>query len=640
MDHDTPGTARAPADGVGGALHAAAWLHRLNAVGPALAGARTAEDVAAAVVDHGLAALGAAEGLLAVSTPDGRGLAVVYAARADGLPREARPADLAAGGSLADALGGGAGVWEKGLGVLPLRVGDETLGVLRFTAPAVRAFDGARPFAEALALQATLALDRLRHHAAAEAARGDAAVERARAAFHVALADTLRPLDDPFAIQAEAAALLGRRLGVSRAFYAEADGEHLVISRDYVDGVPHSTARYRLDEFSRDVAAAFRAGRTLAVDDVDRNPSLSDEERARYAAASVRAHATVCLVRDGRLVAMLGVRQTTPRAWSAEDVALMEAAVERTWAHVARARAEEERASAEQERAASERQLRIITDAVPALIAYVDREQRYRFVNRSYTEWFGRTPAQVIGRTSMEVLEPEVYENARPAIEAALRGEPATLEREIPIAGGGTRFIRSRLIPDVGADGTVRGYLALVVDLTEDRARENALRESESRYRALFTAIDEGYCLCELIHDADGNVVDYRFLEVNPLFSSMTGLPADAPGHTARELVPDLEPEWIATYAAVAYGEPSRFEQGSEAMGRWFDVFAMPVEPRGRFALVFKDVTEQKRAAEALRASEERFRQMANTAPAMLWVTDPDGACVFLSEAWYVYTGQ
>jgi integral membrane sensor domain MASE1/anti-sigma regulatory factor (Ser/Thr protein kinase) len=146
------------------------------------------------------------------------------------------------------------------------------------------------------------------------------------------------------------------------------------------------------------------------------------------------------------------------------------------------------------------------------------------------------------------------------------------------------------------------------------QAAEEALRESEARFRALFTSIDEGYCLCELIVDPLGRPVDYRFLEINPLFEEMTGL-TGVVGRTAYEVVPDLEFEWVETYAEVALGgESARFELGSDAMGRHYDIFAMPIEPRGRFGLVFKDVTQRRRAEDALlaeQAAERRARHEA-----------------------------
>lgn len=180
---------------------------------------------------------------------------------------------------------------------------------------------------------------------------------------------------------------------------------------------------------------------------------------------------------------------------------------------------------------------------------------------------------------------------------------------------------------------TPRVWTATEVDLVrtvvhrcwESAERARAIRrlsESEARFRALFSAIDEGYCLAEMVLDDDGRPVDYRFLEINPRFEAMTGL-VDAAGRTAYEMRPDLEPHWVETYARVALeGETLRFENGSEAMGRWFDVWAGPVEPRGRFALVFKDVTGRRRAEQALRASEVAERHARERAELLADLVD------------------
>jgi PAS domain S-box-containing protein len=121
-------------------------------------------------------------------------------------------------------------------------------------------------------------------------------------------------------------------------------------------------------------------------------------------------------------------------------------------------------------------------------------------------------------------------------------------------------------------------------------------------------------------------------------------------GKTALELVPNLERHWIETYGKVALtGESTHFVQGSSAMERSFDVRASRIgRPEQRLvALVFTEITalrreqdERRRAEDALRLSENQFRELADTAPAMLWVTEADGRCSYLSRGWFEYTGQ
>lgn len=135
-------------------------------------------------------------------------------------------------------------------------------------------------------------------------------------------------------------------------------------------------------------------------------------------------------------------------------------------------------------------------------------------------------------------------------------------------------------------------------------ALEEALRETEEKYSALFAAMDQGFCICEMLLDENGRPRDYRFLEVNPMFEQHTGL-VNAAGRTALELVPDLEPAWIETYGRVAISrEPIRFEQRAVPMGgRWFEVYAFPFGPpeKFRFAIRFADITQRKQADERLR---------------------------------------
>jgi PAS domain-containing protein len=158
----------------------------------------------------------------------------------------------------------------------------------------------------------------------------------------------------------------------------------------------------------------------------------------------------------------------------------------------------------------------------------------------------------------------------------------------------------------------------------------------------LFNSIDEGFCIIEILLDSEKRPVDYRFVETNPMFEQQTGL-HNAVGRTALELVPTLEKFWFEVYGRVALtGEPTRFVNTSEPMGRTFDVYAFRAGgPEDlRVALLFRDITTHERAITALEESESRFRHLADHAPVMVWVTEPDGSCTFLSRSWYDFTGQ
>ena len=154
-----------------------------------------------------------------------------------------------------------------------------------------------------------------------------------------------------------------------------------------------------------------------------------------------------------------------------------------------------------------------------------------------------------------------------------------------------------------GPNGEFQGLVAIEVDTTESRRAAEKLRASEERYRTLFESVDQGFCIFEMIFDAQERPVDYRFLEMNPMFESHTGL-RDAVGRTAREMIPTLDAFWFETYGRVATtGEPVRFENAAPAMGRWFDVYATRLggPDSRRVALLFSDITARKQSEETLR---------------------------------------
>jgi PAS domain S-box-containing protein len=128
------------------------------------------------------------------------------------------------------------------------------------------------------------------------------------------------------------------------------------------------------------------------------------------------------------------------------------------------------------------------------------------------------------------------------------------------------------------------------------------LRQSEERYRMLFNAIDEGFCIIEMLFDQNGKPKDYRFLEINPAFEKQTGI-QHAEGKRMREIAPLHEEHWFEIYGNVALaGKPVRFQNEARELNRWFDVYAFRVgdEASPRVGVLFSDITERKEIQTAL----------------------------------------
>lgn len=145
-----------------------------------------------------------------------------------------------------------------------------------------------------------------------------------------------------------------------------------------------------------------------------------------------------------------------------------------------------------------------------------------------------------------------------------------------------------------------------------DRPGNAQSRPRKARLRNLFDAIDHGFCIIEVLFDQAGGAVDYRFLDVNSAFETQTGL-SDVVGKTMRALRPNHEEHWFRIYGAVAKtGNAIRFDNPAAALDRWYDVYAfrVGVPHLNRVAVLFEDITVQKRNAErlALLAAEASHR--------------------------------
>ncbi len=252
---------------------------------------------------------------------------------------------------------------------------------------------------------------------------------------------------------------------------------------------------------------------------------------------------------------------------------------------------------------------------------FLDRSLHINFFTPTMRGIFNLIPAD-IGRPLADIKNSlEDDSHLYPDIEFVLENLQI-IERELQTRGGD--WFLMRILPYRTNEDRINGIVLTFIDITKRKKSEEKHLESEERYRTLFNTIDEGFCIIEMIFDDANNPVDYRFLEINPIFEKLTGL-KNAAGKTMRELIPDHEDFWFEIYGKVALtGEAVRFENFSDQLNRWFDVYASPVgdSANRKVALVFSNITERKQTEYALNESEERLRVAMQAARMGTWDWD------------------
>ncbi len=260
-------------------------------------------------------------------------------------------------------------------------------------------------------------------------------------------------------------------------------------------------------------------------------------------------------------------------------------------------------------------------------------EGRILLCNPAFAEMFGFSSAQEAVGTSILDLYPDPGER-----EALL--ERLKQERKIGRFGvwrkrrdGELIHIVENLVGHFNNQSQlyeIKGYL---LEDTERKRAEEALRKSEEKYRTLFDSIDQGFCIIEMVFDADGRPTDYRFLEVNPAFEKQTGL-HEAKGKSMRTLAPDHEAHWFEIYGKIALtGEPARFVNEAKALHRWYDVYAFRADgPEDRkVAILFNDITARRQAEEAAAESRKRYQGFVEKINDWVWEIDADGVYTYSS---------
>ncbi len=287
--------------------------------------------------------------------------------------------------------------------------------------------------------------------------------------------------------------------------------------------------------------------------------------------------------------------------------------------------------------------LRNIVDALPSMIGYWDKDLRNRMANKAYARGFGVEPAELKGRTLRDLLGAELFERNQPHAMAALRGEPQTFQHSIPKPDDtGLRHSLAYYLPDV-VGGEVQGFYVLVHDVTElNEGRLQltaALRENE----ALLAAIQQHSIFSEMGPDG-------RFITVNDNVCRLTGFSREELlGQTHAVHQPqlgsgDFDSEiWPALRAGRAWqGEIGGVAKDGSLY--WTYAVMVPVKAADgsvrKYVSIRTDITAQKRLAQQVQRSNERFELAAAAAGIGVWDYDVVAGTLVWDDRMYGLYGR
>ncbi|MEG9524184.1 MAG: PAS domain S-box protein [Hyphomicrobiales bacterium] len=288
--------------------------------------------------------------------------------------------------------------------------------------------------------------------------------------------------------------------------------------------------------------------------------------------------------------------------------------------------------------------LQTVTDHAGQAIFQMDASGDITFANPAAERMFGWTARELEGRNLHETLhhshpDGTPYPAEACAFVQALRHGRTMVEREDTfLRKDGTPVRVLATNAPVMVDGRIDSAVLTVSDVSERKAAEARLRASEERWRGLFQTMHEGFLIGELIRDSGGTAYDFRLLTVNSAFAAQSGLPPDAAGRTARELLPGI-PQWlIDTYTRVVEtNAPETFEIEVPELARTFEVRARREGPE-RFAALFLDVSARKRTEArqaALLELGDRLRDLGDRGAIVRIAAEVAAQVLDLSRAGY-----
>ena len=457
-------------------------------------------------------------------------------------------------------------------------------------------------------------------------------LSRRRDAFLLDLDDLLSVAGDPVDAVRIAVERLGREVRAARVgIGVTGPGGRVVVEHDWTaPGSDTASGRYDLADFLLR-AADLREGRTGRVYDVaDGAASIPLSARRLCERLNVRAVVEAPVLRNGRLAAALFVHDDKPRSWTDTEAQLVEAAAERAWSAI-------ERASAETALRESEQRLRALVEA--------SSDFMYR-LSPDLTEMRDLTGGFVDGAAApnrnwlQTYIDPADRPLVHKAIAEAIRTEgPVELEHRVRRVDATMGWVHSRTVPIFGASGEIAEWIGMATDITrQKRAREererllDEVRAERDRLSALLASMQDEVWFADR---------DKQITLVNPAALEEFGLDK-AETFSIEDVIGSVEILRLDGSPRPLEESPSLRALKGETVFGWEEMVRTPAKRELRYrqqnaapvrdsagaiigsVAVVRDVTERRRSEAALRVSEAFLRELADSMPQLVWITNSE----------------
>ena len=279
----------------------------------------------------------------------------------------------------------------------------------------------------------------------------------------------MRGLSDPTEVMQFAACALGQHLGVNRCAYARVhdDEDTFDVAGDYNDAVPSIVGRHRLADFGSRVVQLMRQNLPYVNPDVERDAATAGTDLRAYRTARIAALICVPLHKEGRFVAAMAVHHARPRAWTPEEVDLVQTVLDRCWETLDRLRREAQLKEANQ-------RLSLALHAADLGDWSWDAATDLVSLSARACEIFGLPRAEPVTWSAMrDLLHPEDAECARVAVEEAIATRGTySIEYRVRRQAGGWTWVAAQGKGVYAGDGAVQGMIGIVQDVTARRLEQ------------------------------------------------------------------------------------------------------------------------------------------------------------------------